>query len=384
MTTTTAPCSTSDLPIVVVDRRRQRFYMIDNVVLDRYGKELKPTGIAVYNGLARYTNREGTCWPSQTTLANLVGMSRMQVSREIKKLEQLKLISVEHKFGSNGQQCANQYTLLDVPAEDEPVTHRYTPCHHELHPPVTDSDTPRHRQLHEQHPGNKTQTEQNTEEQPVVVALVNQGISERVASKLAKNHSKAHIEEKLDYLAFLMAERPESIQKPCGWLRKAIEEDYAAPDGFLSAEERAAAVIEAQRCEEETRLYLEERERQEVAEQEQQCQNEEARLADLHTAYDTTQQEIDLWKQLLCEFKLNMLAASFSRYVADTVLLSLKDGEALIGLPNPQARDWLETRFATKIRRTLSSCLRGQPVTVKFVDLNPSHEPLSVSQAGTG
>jgi hypothetical protein len=375
MTTATAPCSaSSDLPIVVVDRRRQRFFMIDNAVIDRYGKELKTTGFAVYAGLTRYANREGACFPSQATLANLFDMSRMQVSREIAKLQRLGLIEVRPQYGPNGERRANLYILLDLPEEEkeEPVTHRYTPRNCELHPPVTESDTPRHRQLHEQHPGNKTQTEQNTEEQPVVVALMNQGISERVASKLAKNYSKAHIEEKLDYLAFLMAERPESIQKPCGWLRKAIEENYAAPDGFLSAEERAAAALEAQRREEETQLYLEEQKRQEVAEQEHQCQNEEARLAELHAAFGTTQQEIDLWQQLLCEFKLGMLAESFSRYVADTVLLSLKDGEALIGLPNDHARDWLENRFATKIRRTLSSCLSGQKVTVKFIDLTPS------------
>jgi chromosomal replication initiation ATPase DnaA len=55
--------------------------------------------------------------------------------------------------------------------------------------------------------------------------------------------------------------------------------------------------------------------------------------------------------------------------VADTLLLSLRDGQALIGLPNPQARKWMETRLAGKIRRTLASYLGGQKVTVQFVEL---------------
>lgn len=91
--TTSTPSSTfcppNDLPIIVRDRRRRGFFTIDNVVLDHYGKALKPTGIATYAGLARFANREGVCFPSQTTLAKLIGMSRMQVSREIDKLKRL-------------------------------------------------------------------------------------------------------------------------------------------------------------------------------------------------------------------------------------------------------------------------------------------------------
>jgi hypothetical protein len=105
--------------------------------------------------------------------------------------------------------------------------------------------TPRHRQSHKQDKVNKTKTEQDPKEQQhtpalqennpltsdappdVVVVLVEQGISDKVARKLASTYSQAQIEEKLAYLAFLQEERPESVLKPSGWLRKAIEEDYA-------------------------------------------------------------------------------------------------------------------------------------------------------------
>jgi hypothetical protein len=81
MTTTTAPCATPDLPIVVVDRRRTKFYTVENVLIDRYGKELGAYGVTVYNVLSRFANREGECYPSQTTIGNLVNMSRKQVIR---------------------------------------------------------------------------------------------------------------------------------------------------------------------------------------------------------------------------------------------------------------------------------------------------------------
>jgi hypothetical protein len=154
------------------------------------------------------------------------------------------------------------------------------------------------------------------------------------------------------------------------------------PDGYKSAEEQEAEAQEVKQREEEHQRIAEEQQKQEAEEQQEECQKAEAQMAALHTSFGTTQQELNLWSSLLQEFKLSMPAASFYGHVADTILLSLKDGEALIGLPNPRARDWLENRFSKKIERTLASSLK-QKVTVKFIELNPAHEPLSVSQAGT-
>jgi hypothetical protein len=72
-----------------------------------------------------------------------------------------------------------------------------------------------------------------------------------------------------------------------------------------------------------------------------------------------------------------MPAGSFYGFVADTILLSMKNGEALIGLPNARARDWMENRFSKKMERTLASPLK-QKGAVKFIDLSTSHEPLPV------
>jgi hypothetical protein len=111
------------------------------------------------------------------------------------------------------------------------------------------------------------------------------------------------------------------------------------------------------------------REQQAAVKQERPEQAAAARLAHLQATYGTTQRELDLWQELLAEFKLSVPMATFTGYIADTMLLSLQEGMALIGLPNPSARDWVANRFTKRIERALASYLGGQKVRVAFVDL---------------
>lgn len=89
----------------------------------------------------------------------------------------------------------------------------------------------------------------------------------------------------------------------------------------------------------------------------------------LTNVYGTTQQEQDIWQQVLAEFKVSQPAGTFGAYLADTVLLSLRGGEALIGLPNVWMRDWVENRLSHKIGQSISRYLDGQKVMPKFVTL---------------
>ncbi|HMN26647.1 MAG TPA: hypothetical protein PKE45_00725 [Caldilineaceae bacterium] len=77
------------------------------------------------------------------------------------------------------------------------------------------------------------------------MALTKQGIAEKVARRLVQRYSQARIAEKITYLAFLLADQPDKVQNPRGWLRRAIEEDYGPPDGFVTEEERARRTAEA-------------------------------------------------------------------------------------------------------------------------------------------
>nr|HMN31692.1 helix-turn-helix domain-containing protein [Caldilineaceae bacterium] len=247
---------------------------------------------------------DGACWPSLSTIASRTGMSRMQVIREIGKLQELGLIAVEHQCGEKGEHRSNLYILLNVP---EVVTDSDWSSNTQLLGVVTHSDHPSNYVLPEQHSENKTQLENKTQRtiqtsrapvnnnsvgqlavtsvvvapsassikeasfvtpkrnrkgkrravasagmelpipldppspsaNPTEQALLSLGIGQTVAHRLALRYQAERIQEKLAYLAFLQAERPESVQNPRGWLRKAIGEDYGPPDGFITAEARA-------------------------------------------------------------------------------------------------------------------------------------------------
>jgi len=74
------------------------WYWIDRTVLKNFGKELKPTGIAVYNVLVSFANsKTQSCFPSQTTIAELISVSRKTVIKNIKLLKDLDLISIKKK-----------------------------------------------------------------------------------------------------------------------------------------------------------------------------------------------------------------------------------------------------------------------------------------------
>ena len=100
----------------LIDRRRNPYFRVDNAVLITHGAALKAHGIAVYCALSMHANTNDQCWPSFQTIARLLGMSRSQVIREIKKLEELGLIrktSLETSAVRGGRR--NIYELLDLP-----------------------------------------------------------------------------------------------------------------------------------------------------------------------------------------------------------------------------------------------------------------------------
>jgi len=76
------------------------WYWIDKTVLHLFGKKIKASGVAVYNVLAYFANsKTQICFPTQKTIAGLIGLSRRTVVRKIKILEKLGLILVEKRKG---------------------------------------------------------------------------------------------------------------------------------------------------------------------------------------------------------------------------------------------------------------------------------------------
>lgn len=104
-----------DIQFSVEDRRKQGYFTVDNVLIDDYGAQLGPYGIATYTALARFANKDSECWPSHDTVAKRTGMSKRQVGREVAKLANLKLIEIVPRFDPETKEHkANLYILLEV------------------------------------------------------------------------------------------------------------------------------------------------------------------------------------------------------------------------------------------------------------------------------
>nr|HMN30767.1 hypothetical protein [Caldilineaceae bacterium] len=137
------------------------------------------------------------------------------------------------------------------------------------------------------------------EQNDVVVALTDFGLAPQIAQRLANRYSRERIEEKLAYIAFLQQQQPERVENPRGWLRRAIEEDYGPPDGFMTAAERARQ--EAEVAEQAQRLAAGEEQQQALAAQHQ-AQKEE-RKRRLQEAYGTSEADYRLWAEVLESFR---------------------------------------------------------------------------------
>ena len=72
--------------------------------------------LKVLNALGVYADKDGWSFPSQQTLADKINMTRMSVSRGIKKLCDYGYIASENNYRENGSQSSNKYRVLfDLP-----------------------------------------------------------------------------------------------------------------------------------------------------------------------------------------------------------------------------------------------------------------------------
>ncbi len=74
--------------------------------------------------------------------------------------------------------------------------------------------------------------------------LWTRGVSKSKARMLIDSNPHDLIERQIEYTDFIRAHYPDKVRSPGGFLRKAIEEDYAPPPGFVSKEEQARVAAE--------------------------------------------------------------------------------------------------------------------------------------------
>jgi chromosomal replication initiator protein len=79
------------------------------------------------------------------------------------------------------------------------------------------------------------------------------------------------------------------------------------------------------------------------------------------------------WQAVLGQLELDMPKASYDTWVRNADIVSYEDNIFIIGVPNAYARDWLESRLSSKIKRLLSGIL-NRTVNVRFILWQPNSE----------
>ena len=189
---------------------------------------------------------------------------------------------------------------------------------------------------------------------PVVVAsLVHFGIGRSVAQELAGSFDAAHIEEKIGFLEFLAAERPDDVKKPAAWLRRAIERDFGAPDGFVTAAERERLAREEKERTEALQAAQNERSERERALQKEQDARRAAERERLRQKYATKPEDEALWARLLDAVEMAGDNALFG-LLAHTQLLTVDDETLTVAVPAGIHATQLESeRMESYIKRVL-------------------------------
>ena len=196
-----------------------------------------------------------------------------------------------------------------------------------------------------------------------VVALVEQGISERDARRLAEQFPARHILKKIEQLPFR-----NPTKNAAGLLRRSIEEDWAPPAGYKSAEtdgcrnRRSKNKKAAERRQTEQRLLV-----QHERQVEQQRAKRAEQLAKLRDRYQTSVQCEQIWAKVLNALQ-NQLSGLEYELIKDSALLDIGEDEVTIAMSNGFAVTRLQ-KLQSQIKVALARHIDERQPRITFVNL---------------
>lgn len=199
----------------------------------------------------------------------------------------------------------------------------------------------------------------------LVNALVAFGITVSTAQRLSTNHPADYVAAKLDQAQFLIAAKSHQIRRnPAGYLRRAIEEDYAPPVGYKPKAQREAE--ENERSQQAQREVEERRRSEEQAKAtrvlvEQAFKREHPPTSIPGSRLTTT----TAWMRAQELLKKSLSTPNYALFVRNTLLLEVEGDKATIGASNVIALNHLETRLKVWVESALRDVLK-RSVNVRF------------------
>ncbi len=195
--------------------------------------------------------------------------------------------------------------------------------------------------------------------QTAAIPVLTIATDNRTAERLAQSYPAEHLREKIALLEWKLrqAGHRRRIGDPAAWLVQAIEQDYRPPARFRPDAGPRRAVQAA--------LEFTRQEPDGAAVDVPQTAWQRA-LDALRQQHGTTAAEIDLWAEALAEIKGATTRATFQTWFVQTEILALRDGHAIIAVPNRATKEWLLGRLSPVILRALQDVV-GASVAIKMV-----------------
>jgi hypothetical protein len=346
-----------------------------------FGFKKQSDNISINQMLRGVIRRDGT------PLDGGVGLSKPTLLRAIKSLSEKQIIIAERRGSAeNGNEPTNYRLRMAASLGQKMNQGSSQNFTKPLVKKVAPQQTGLQKTEQQQQRDARNAVAPPAKDPQVVVALMSQGIAQKAAERLAGRYSPQRIAEKIEFLQFLKNTDPKKVKSPQGWLRRAIEENYAAPDGFQTVAEREAELAEKQRQQAaiDRAFAQQDQRRQEERLKRQKAADEH--LAHVKRHYGTNQHELAVWTQVLAALKTAQPATTFQAYIANTILLKLNQSDAVIGVANRLALDWVQNQLADQIQRQLSHHVGGHQLTLTFINLSQQEsrgeEPKSTDAVG--
>lgn len=200
----------------------------------------------------------------------------------------------------------------------------------------------------------------------VVALLVDRGVGKGVAAQLATDYPEDLVREKVAFLDFLLDQRPSDIQKPAAWLRRAIEEDYGQPDGFISQAEYERQLAEEERQNKAAQTAREQELQRQQAAAKARAKERAAARAKLQAEFNTPPELAAQWATILEDIRIG---GSDSLYVlvANSQILSIDDGVIQVAVDSSfHAQQLSHPRTQAPIKRHVKRTLK-QDYELQFV-----------------
>jgi hypothetical protein len=301
------------------------------------------------------------------------GLCKRHVQRALKVLEKKNIIQVTRKVDETGLYEVNTYSLNMLDTGERVGT--ISPYGRDtMSPGVETSEsggvgTPASTTTNSNQETAKQETDGVVD---VAQALENFGIAKAAATKLKQNYPAQYIKEKVAMAQGLVAAESSLVsQNPAGWLRKAIEEDYALPKPSERHRQRSG------RGKQQAKLTQAKSREQHAPEEESQPaqtvattpyqypqnvgtqENKEAEKTDQRENQKT-------WDKALEQVKKDLPLGETEARLAGTTLIEVTETVARIGVANPFTIALLERRLYSQIAKAMKTVI-GKDIDLQFI-----------------